>query len=111
MLYDSSDNLESVELTPSTRRVLTPEGNDAAEVEGRLLEFDDCTTCEEAWDALCMAVSSVCKLVDYGSPFSPRADASVDTTCKNFGSACSNYEAIEACEDHCPDEGLYPVRV
>ena len=106
ILYDTSDNLESVELTPPTRRSLAAEENDAAAIEGRRLEFDDCTACEDAWVSLCSGASSVCDLVDHGSPLSTAAAASIDTMCGTFGSACSIYEASEACQDQCTDEGL-----
>lgn len=108
MLYDASDNVESVELTQSTGRTLAGGETDAAAVEGRRLEFDDCTACEEAWDALCAGQSFVCDLVDYGSPLSATAAASVDSVCETFGSACSSYEAIEACQGQCKDaEGVH----
>lgn len=115
MLYDANDNLESVELASSTRRALKQEENDAVSVEGRRLEFADCADCEEGWESLCAGVSSVCDLVDYGSPFSATAAASVDTMCETFGSACTSYEASEACQDQCTEgeeeeedeEGLY----
>lgn len=107
MTYDDSDSLESVKLTSSTRRSLKQQPSDAVAVEGRRLDFNDCTVCEEAWDALCAGVSSVCDLVDYGSPLSTTAAASIDTVCETFGSACVSYEASEACQDQCTDdEGL-----
>ena len=107
MLYDTSDELEGVELTPSTRRALAEEGHDAAAIEGRRLDFDDCSACEDAWVALCAGASSVCDLVNYGSPFGTAAAASIDTVCEAFGIACSKYNASEACLDQCTDEGLY----
>lgn len=108
MLYDTSNNLESVELTSSTRRALAQEEYDVAAIEGRRLDFDSCTACEDAWDALCAGVTtSLCDLADYGPPFSATAAASVDTTCETFGRACSSYDASEACEGQCPDEGVY----
>lgn len=103
-MYDTSDTLESVELTPSsTRRALAEEEEtDAAAIEDRrLLEFDDCTSCEDAWISLCSGASSVCDLVDFGSPFSATAVASINTVCNTFGSACVDYEASEACQDYC----------
>lgn len=106
VLYDPSDSLESVERLTSARRALTQHGHGTAATESRRLEFENCTACEEAWDALCAAVPSVCDLVDYGSPFGVPAAASVDTTCETFGSACSSYEAREACQGQCT-EGLY----
>lgn len=107
-LYDSSDNLESVELTSSTRRHLTEEETDATLSERRHLDFADCADCAEVWDVLCYAgVSSVCDLVDFGSLFSTKATASMDTACVTFGSACSSYKASTACEDQCTNEGLY----
>lgn len=106
IFYDTSDNLESVELTPATRRTLAEEENDAAAVEGRRLEFDGCTACEDAWVSLCAGASSVCDLVGHGSPLSTAAVASIDTMCGTFGTACSTYEASEACQDQCTDEGL-----
>lgn len=103
--YDDSDNLESVRLTSSTRRALAHQQNDAVvAMEGRRLDFAVCTVCEEAWDALCSGVSSVCDLADYGSPLSTAAAASVDTVCDTFGSVCSSYEASEACQDQCTDD-------
>ncbi|CAN0015043.1 unnamed protein product [Pylaiella littoralis] len=104
IMYDTSDTLESVELTPSsTRRALVEEEkNDAAAIEGRRrLEFDDCPSCEDAWVSLCAGVSSVCDLVDYGSPFSATAAASIDTMCNTIGNACLKYGASEACRDQC----------
>lgn len=107
VLYDASDNLESVRLTPSSRRSLAEEENDAATIGARRLDFDDCTECEDAWVSLCAGVSSICDLVDFGSPLSTAAAASVATTCETFGSACSSYDASEACEGQCPDEGTH----
>lgn len=103
-MYDTNDNLVSVELTESTRRALTGEANGAAAIEGRRLEFEACTACEEAWDALCIAVPSVCDLVDYGSPMNAAAAASASSTCETFGGACSKYDASEACQDQCKVE-------
>ena len=106
MTYDTSGNLVSVKLTESTRRALALDENGASTIEGRRLEFEECTTCEEAWDALCIAVPSVCDLVDYGSPFTSAAAASASSTCETFGGACSTYEASEACQDQCTTERL-----
>lgn len=106
LIYDTSDNLESVELTSSTRRALAENENDAAAIEGRRLDFDDCTSCEVAYHAMCYGARDVCDLVDYGSPFSATAAASIDTMCETFGSACDNTSPEEACQDQCP-EGLW----
>lgn len=110
-LYDSSDDLENVELTSSTRRHLAQETAEAAMVEPRRLDFADCTDCAEVWDALCdEGVPSVCNLVDFGDPFSTGAVASMVTMCETFGSACSSSGATETCEGQCTDEGWYPPR-
>ena len=93
---------------PPTRKVLAEEEeDDAAEIGGRRLEFTDCTSCEDAWVSLCAGASSSCDLVGSGVAFSATAAASVVTLCETFGSACSKYEASEACQDHCPDAGTH----
>ena len=76
-------------------------------IEGRRLRFDDCTDCEQAFDAVCDAAPSVCDLVDFGYPFTATAAASIDTVCGTFESACSRLEASVACQDQCPEEGVY----
>lgn len=91
---------------PPTRRVLAEEGNDGAVTEGRRLEFDDCTACEDAWVSMCAGASSACELVGSGVAFSALAAASVVTLCETFGSACTKYEASEACQGQCTDEGM-----
>lgn len=76
--------------------------------ESRRLDFADCSDCAEVWDALCYeGVPSVCDLVDFGSVFSTKATASIDTACDTFGPACSSYTARAACEGQCTNEGLY----
>lgn len=107
ILYDTSNDLESVELAPSDRRALGRVDDDATRTafEGRRLVFEDCAACEEAWDASCASASSVCDLVGFGSPFSAEAAASIDTTCETFGSACLSHNAVEACQGQCTNEG------
>lgn len=102
VLYDTNDNLQSVELTSFTRRGLAQDENDTAVFRSRRLEFNDCDVCGEAWNALRAGAREVCGLVDYGSPFSANAAASVEATCDNFG---KNLSADRACRDQCP-EGL-----
>lgn len=61
-----------------------------------------CDDCEEAWDMVCdSGVPSVCDLVDYGSPISAQATASLETVCNTFGGACSAAGGMEACQDQC----------
>lgn len=98
MLYDTSDNLKRVELTPSTRRGLAQREQNVAAIAGRRLDFADCNVCANAWGALCAGGRSVCDLVDYGSPFRATASASVEATCENF---CKHLTADRACEDQC----------
>lgn len=102
--YDDGD-LESVELTSSSRRaLLAHDERDSSAIVGRRLDFDSCAVCEEAYDAVCEGVLSVCDLEDFGNPFSAEAAASVDIACGTFGSACSRFEASVACRDQCTPE-------
>lgn len=109
--YDDGD-LESVELTSSSRRaLLAHDERDSSAIVGRRLDFDSCAVCEEAYDAVCEGVLSVCDLEDFGNPFSAEAAASVDIACGTFGSACSRFEASVACRDQCTPEGVYITRI
>ena len=108
VIYDGDDNLKGVKRTSPTRRALLATGElDAAEIEGRRLDFADCADCEEAFDAVCEGALSVCDLEDFGYPFSAAAAASIDTVCVTFGSACSRLQASVACQDQCTTEGVY----
>lgn len=98
VFYDTDDNLENVELTSSTRRGLAQDKGNAATVTGRRLEFADCDVCQDAWYALCAGGRGVCDLVDYGSPFSATAAASVQATCDGF---CENHTGDSACFEQC----------
>ena len=64
-----------------------------------------CEDCVEAWDAVCDdGVPSVCDLVDYGSPISSAAEASIATMCEVMGRACSNSGGEETCTGQCGDD-------
>lgn len=107
--FDDDGNLESVRLTSSSRRALLAlKEKDDAPIEGRRLDFDSCSDCEEAYEAACEGALSVCDLEDFGYPLSAKAAASVDIVCGTFGSACSRFEASVACLGQCTPEGVYP---
>lgn len=64
-----------------------------------------CDDCVETWDAVCDdGVPSVCDLVDYGSPISPAAEASITTMCEVMGRACSKSGGTETCAGQCGDD-------
>lgn len=64
-----------------------------------------CDDCVETWDAVCDdGIPSVCDLVDYGSPISPAAEASITTMCEVMGRACSKSGGTETCAGQCGDD-------
>lgn len=118
MSYKSDGDLRKVKLTSSGRRDLVEEGGDqdafdagneeASFVHRHLYACDDC---EETWDVMCNeAVSTVCELVGYGSPFSQAASGSIITLCDTFGTdACSSYSGAEICQDQCDTGKLHYI--
>lgn len=103
-MYKSNGDLKKVRLTSSRRGLaeLSPEEEDLNQHLRRSLYA--CEDCVEAWDAVCdEGVPTVCDLVDYGSPISDEANASIEMLCTTFGSACAGSGGVEACEGQCED--------
>lgn len=99
-----------MELTSSNRRSLLDQEEDLEDetaIEARRLDFDDCATCEEAYDTVCFASTTVCDLEDFGPPLSAAAAASVDVVCGVFGKVCSTFDPNAVCRpgDQCTGEG------
>ena len=92
-------------MSPTRRALLAAGQLDAAEIEGRRLDFDDCADCEEAFDAVCEGALSVCLLVDFD--YRAATVSSIDTVCGTFDSACWRLEASVACQDQCTNQGVY----
>lgn len=65
----------------------------------------DCEDCEQTWDILCsVGLETVCNLEDYGSPFQPTADLSINLFCGNFSAACAHFSASDVCDGECEEE-------
>ena len=94
----------------STKRALAEDNEETGNGAIDLFMIDRrrlyaCGNCEGAWDLMCsQGLQSVCKLVDFGSPFGDSAEVSISTVCDDFGGACSSFNANQACEHQCEDE-------
>lgn len=119
VLYRSNGDLKRVKSDSSStrRRQLVAElDNDSNDtvgidhdgtimVENRRRRLYECSDCVETWDAVCtVGVPAVCDLLEYGTPISTAAAASIETFCDVFASVCSSLTATDACKGSCAEE-------